>query len=137
MDKLIDRFLAWPLPDSVCPDACTINKRAHGAPIPTGTNLLSAIEARQMLEHVLADTIQIPLAEYEKLKADAERLDYLDTLTKRRLRIGRKLWPIASDMHFGASGVALYVRTGIGSKTETQGVGNTVRAAIDAAYSMR
>lgn len=78
-------------------------------------------------------TIQIPLAEYEKLRADAERLDYLDTLTKRRLKIGRKLWPIASDMHFGASGVALYVRTGIGSKTETQGVGNTVRAAIDAA----
>jgi hypothetical protein len=78
-------------------------------------------------------TIQIPLAEYEKLKADAERLDYLDTLTKRRLKTGRKLWPIASDMHFGASGVALYVRTGIGSKTETQGVGNTVRAAIDAA----
>jgi hypothetical protein len=82
------------------------------------------------------DTIQVSPAEYEALRRDAERLDFLDTLTKRTHKVGRKFWPISSDMHFGALGVSLYVRTGIGSGIETQGNGATVRAAIDAAINM-
>lgn len=54
LDRAVNRFLTWPLPDSVCPDACTINKRHKGMPVPTGTNLLTATEARDMLKHVLA-----------------------------------------------------------------------------------
>lgn len=52
MDRLVNRFLAWPLPKSVCSDACVTDK---DYPHPrSGTNLLTADEARQMLEHVLA-----------------------------------------------------------------------------------
>jgi S-formylglutathione hydrolase FrmB len=52
LDATVDRFLAWPLPDSVYPDAGkfdAVNNRWR-----SGTNLLSATEARAMLEHVLA-----------------------------------------------------------------------------------
>lgn len=46
---LVDRFLAWKLPYSVCADPCA-TKQQDGR---TGTNLLSAAEARQMIEHLL------------------------------------------------------------------------------------
>lgn len=47
-EDLVNRFLAWPVPASVHPDG------TPGQPGRTGTNLLTAIEARAMLEHVLA-----------------------------------------------------------------------------------
>jgi hypothetical protein len=50
LDKMVDRFLSWPLPSSVCSDACVVQR---GYPHRIGTNLLTADEARQMLEHVL------------------------------------------------------------------------------------
>ncbi|HEY0954019.1 MAG TPA: Gp49 family protein [Roseateles sp.] len=46
-EEMVGRFLAWPVPASVYPDG------TPGQPGRTGTNLLSAVEARQMLEHVL------------------------------------------------------------------------------------
>lgn len=48
-DDMVTRFLTWKLPTSVYPDG------QPGDPNRTGTNLLSAAEARQMLEHVLED----------------------------------------------------------------------------------
>jgi len=51
LTALVDAFLSWPLPDSVCSDGCVTER---GAPHRTGTNLLTADEARQMFEHVLA-----------------------------------------------------------------------------------
>lgn len=55
---LIDRFLSWPLPQSVASDLCVTHS---DYPRPRyGTNLLTADEARQMLEYVL------------RLKADPE-----------------------------------------------------------------
>jgi len=45
---LVDRFLSWPVPASVYPDG------TPGRPGRIGTNLLSAIEAKEMLEYVLA-----------------------------------------------------------------------------------
>lgn len=50
LDVLVNRFLAWKLPGEVCSDPC--------ASIPfykdrTGTNLLTAAQARQMIEHIL------------------------------------------------------------------------------------
>lgn len=52
IDELVNRFLAWKLPQSVCADLCaTDNKYPHSR---SGTNLLTATEARQMLEHVLS-----------------------------------------------------------------------------------
>jgi hypothetical protein len=50
-DALVDRFLAWPLPDSVCSDLCATKS---GYPHRSGTNLLTAVEAKQMIEYLLA-----------------------------------------------------------------------------------
>jgi hypothetical protein len=49
LDALVDRFLAWPLPKSVCSDVCCTAQQEGRI----GTNLLDATEARQMLEYVL------------------------------------------------------------------------------------
>lgn len=50
---LVQRFLAWPLPRSVCADRCASRP---DYPHPRyGTSLLSADEARQMVEYLLGD----------------------------------------------------------------------------------
>lgn len=48
---LVDRFLAWPLPKSVRSDLCVTMDYAFPR---SGTNLLGADEARQMLEYLFA-----------------------------------------------------------------------------------
>jgi hypothetical protein len=50
--KLVDRFLAWPLPQSVCSDLCATKQ---GYPHRSGTTLLSADEAKQMVEYLFSD----------------------------------------------------------------------------------
>jgi hypothetical protein len=60
-DEMVNRFLSWPLPESVNSDVCVTKdygQRYGFVPLPqrTGTNLLTADEARQMLEHVLGST---------------------------------------------------------------------------------
>lgn len=57
-DDMVSRFLGWRLPDDFYPD-CGVSFKPpmhEGKPLswPTGTNLLHAGQARQMLEHVLA-----------------------------------------------------------------------------------
>ena len=49
--EMVDAFLAWPLPDDVCADAVACRA---GASYRTGTNLLTAAQARAMFEHCLA-----------------------------------------------------------------------------------
>lgn len=51
-DEMVNRFLSWPLPATVCADLCTT--RTDYPHQRVGTNLLTATEARQMLEHVLS-----------------------------------------------------------------------------------
>ena len=52
MKELVDRFLQWPLPVTVCSDTCVT---IAGYTYPrSGTNLLSAFQAEHMLRHVLA-----------------------------------------------------------------------------------
>ncbi|WP_429060911.1 Gp49 family protein [Aeromonas hydrophila] len=53
---MVDRFLTWPVPASVYPDG------APGKEGRTGTNLLSCIEARQMLDHVVAAPVPASFA---------------------------------------------------------------------------
>lgn len=61
-DEMVDRFLSWKLPDDFCPDAGITFKRTYNeaSPFgpsthePIGTNLLTAEQARAMLEHVLS-----------------------------------------------------------------------------------
>ena len=52
---LVDRFLQWPLPTSVCADPCaTMRDYPHRR---YGTSLLTADEARRMLEYVLGNKL--------------------------------------------------------------------------------
>jgi hypothetical protein len=51
--ELVDRFLSWPLPASVRSDVCVTVASDYPR---LGTNLLTAEEAQQMLEHVLNDS---------------------------------------------------------------------------------
>ena len=60
IDKMVDRFLAWPLPDDFGPDGGISFKnepdgRGFIPSWPVGTNLFTATQARQMFEHVLKD----------------------------------------------------------------------------------
>lgn len=50
-DEMVSRFLRWPLPKSVNADLCATDP-SYKFP-RSGTNLLNADEARQMLEYVL------------------------------------------------------------------------------------
>lgn len=56
---MVDRFLAWPLPEGFCPDGGIKftppgpDARGYVASWPVGTNLLTAEQARAMLEHAL------------------------------------------------------------------------------------
>lgn len=52
---LVDRFLAWPLPESLCSDPCA---SMPGYPHRTGTNLMTAEHATAMIEHVIAAPCQ-------------------------------------------------------------------------------
>lgn len=47
---MVDRFLSWPLPRSVRSDACVTQE---GYCPRVGTNLLTADEAGQMIDHIL------------------------------------------------------------------------------------
>ena len=63
VDELVNRFLSWKLPNSVCSDGCVTiaNYKAATGFERTGTNLLTANEAKQMLEYLLADYISQPV----------------------------------------------------------------------------
>lgn len=51
-EEMVNRFLSWPLPKSVCSDLC-VTDNAYKFP-RFGTSLLAADEARAMLEYVLS-----------------------------------------------------------------------------------
>lgn len=50
IEAMVNAFLSWPLPASVCSDACAT---MPASPHRCGTNLLTAVEARQMFEYVI------------------------------------------------------------------------------------
>ena len=52
IDKMVDNFLRWELPDDFDPDG-GITYHYSGAGKPTGTNLLTATRAREMIEYIL------------------------------------------------------------------------------------
>lgn len=67
-EEMVQRFLSWPLPNDVCADAVACKQ---GAPHRTGTNLLTATQARQMIEHVFWPAIS---AERNALRGERDRL---------------------------------------------------------------
>lgn len=56
-DDMVSRFLAWRLPDDFSPDGgVKFDRPPYPFPAPqwpSGTNLLTATQARAMLEHIL------------------------------------------------------------------------------------
>ncbi len=52
VDRMVETFLQWRLPESVCADGCTT--RTDWPHPRYGTNLLTHPEAKQMIEHLLA-----------------------------------------------------------------------------------
>lgn len=65
IDKMVGRFLSWPLPKGFCPD-CGISFDGRkddqwnkNKTWPTGTNLFSADQAREMLQYMLSDDVKI------------------------------------------------------------------------------
>lgn len=63
LDTVVDRFLAWPLPETFNPDGGISFEPLgnKGTPheyrrVPTGTNLLTGEEAKQMVEYLFAPT---------------------------------------------------------------------------------
>ena len=57
---MVNRFLAWKLPETFSPDGGVVFKRTHGEGTPypgkyepSGTNLLNADEAKAMVLHML------------------------------------------------------------------------------------
>lgn len=89
---MVDRFLAWKLPDSFNPDGGVSFKRLENRyhhpdaspfyPMPTGTNLLDAAQADAMVRYMLDGLPEPPApaahspadSELEALKHDIERL---------------------------------------------------------------
>jgi hypothetical protein len=66
--QMVDRFLQWKLPASVCSDTC-VSDRTYAERYPegrSGTNLLTADEAQQMIKHVIVPA----LAAAEKVRAE-------------------------------------------------------------------
>lgn len=53
-DDMVSRFLTWPVPADVYPDG------VPGKDGRTGTNLMTAQQARQMLEHVVQSSDDVP-----------------------------------------------------------------------------
>lgn len=86
-DAMVDRFLQWPMPESVCADLCATKQQTGRV----GTNLLTAIEARQMLEYVLADVAIGPVAEI---------------VAERRRQVEQEGWSQAHDDEHDAGEMA-------------------------------
>lgn len=54
---MVDRFLSWPLPKDFAPDGgVSFTPLNNPSCWPTGTNLLTAEQARSMIEHMLGGT---------------------------------------------------------------------------------
>ena len=87
IDKMVDRFLGWKLPDDFSPDSYITfdREKAKQNPIfwPVGTNLLTANQAREMIQHMLAGAIPVEdfkdvtkFADERQAKIDALMLEY-------------------------------------------------------------
>lgn len=60
VDRMVDRFLSWKLPDTFCPDGGVAfdKARVHPNHWPTGTNLLDHTQATAMVRHMLEGDAQ-------------------------------------------------------------------------------
>jgi len=78
IDKMVDRFLGWKLPEDFGPD-CYITfdrEKAKQNPHcwPVGTNLLTADQARAMFEHALGEDMARLIEENNNLRSHRDEL---------------------------------------------------------------
>jgi len=66
---------------------------------------------------------------------DTERLDFLESLLLRKKKLTRKEFWLGTDIHIDGGRCMIYARTGIGSNIEFDGIGDSVREAIDDAIA--
>ena len=104
MDELVSRFLAWNLPENFAPDAGVYFKPpSHMAGWPTGTNLLTADQAKQMLTHVLGDTLA------EAAKSERRALTFGDLMHRHILAMRAAV--VAGHLEGHAQGLQWIVNT--------------------------
>ena len=96
IDKMVDRFLQWKLPKDFGPDAGIsfkpTNRDDYDKPVsghwPTGTNLLTVDQAREMVKHMLADAIPANTDAYPtEAEGDAYTHGYFDGQDAAALKI--------------------------------------------------
>ena len=76
IDKMVDRFLGWKLPNDFVPD-CYISfdrDTAEKNGWPVGTNLLTAVQAREMFEHALGEDVARIVEENNNLRSHRNEL---------------------------------------------------------------
>lgn len=92
IDKMVDRFLGWKLPEDFGPD-CYITfdrEKAKQNPHcwPVGTNLLTADQARAMVKYMLADALPADTDTYAtEEEGDAYTHGYFDGNDAAALKI--------------------------------------------------
>jgi len=109
LDKMVDRFLAWPLPDSVCADLIATRQGSYSPP-RVGTNLLTATEARQMLEHVL----QVSSPESPAKEQAGEVAEMVKRLRAQQTRIWNNEHELDATRRLIAEAAALIEKLGQG-----------------------
>lgn len=96
IEELTDKFLRWPLPESVCADLCA-TKQSKGR---VGTNLLSYTEAHAMLQDVVQPALIETAAKIEELKSQRENMCvFITRLCRQSYNLGlrNKLTDSAMD----------------------------------------
>ena len=118
IEKLAERFCAAPLPESVCADPCATRQ----GPGRSETNLLSFIEAKEVLSYVLAEQ---PVDFKDRLIQERNELE--DRLTKLKAFFDTEtfLRSIPQDHQ-----VLLYSQSGL-----MQGYLNTLNKRIDLLFN--
>ena len=96
IDQAVDRFLAWKLPSDFSPDCGISFNRTYLNHLqqlteyaPIGTNLLNAIQAKAMLEHVAAPLLALASTRYAWLIENGKQGD---ELRYRSMDQGQPTW---------------------------------------------
>lgn len=71
IDRMVERFLSWPLPKDFAPDCGITFERGSSAPV--GTNLFTAPQARAMVAHMLDGAVR---EERERIARFIESREY-------------------------------------------------------------
>ncbi len=60
LDEMVNKFLCWKLPEDFHPDSGISFEKKHGHETPhwpTGTNILTAEQAKEMFKHCISMTL--------------------------------------------------------------------------------